>query len=78
FYIRTADKLQRTSVWLESLEGGVEYLREVIIHDKLGLNAQLEKELKVLQERVACEWQETLDSPQALKRFAHFINNPKP
>lgn len=78
FYIRTADKLQRTSVWLESLEGGVEYLREVIIHDKLGLNAQLEKELKVLQERVACEWQETLDSPQALKRFAHFINNPMP
>ena len=40
FYIRTADKLQRTSVWLESREGGVEYLREVIIHDKVGLNAQ--------------------------------------
>jgi nitrite reductase (NADH) large subunit len=78
FYIRTADKLQRTSVWLDNLEGGIEYLRDVIINDKLGLNAQLEKELNALQERVACEWKETVDSPKALKRFAHFINNPMP
>lgn len=78
FYIRTADKLQRTSVWLDNLEGGIEYLRDVIINDKLGLNAQLEKELKALQERAACEWKETVDSPKALKRFAHFINNPMP
>ena len=45
FYIRTADKLSRTSTWLESLEGGIDYLRDVIVSDKLGLNAQLEQEL---------------------------------
>lgn len=45
FYIRTANKLQRTSVWLENLEGGIDYLKSVIIDDKLALNAQLESEM---------------------------------
>ena len=49
FYIRTADRLQRTSLWLESLEGGIDYLRKVIIDDKLGLNSQLEQELNRLR-----------------------------
>ncbi|PLR45950.1 nitrite reductase large subunit NirB [Chimaeribacter arupi] len=77
FYIRTADKLQRTSLWLESLEGGIAYLRSVIIDDKLGLNAQLEAEIAQLQARVVCEWQETLAHPEQLSRFAHFINSPQ-
>nr|WP_154324427.1 nitrite reductase large subunit NirB [Pantoea sp. 201603H] len=75
FYIRTADKLQRTSVWLESLEGGLDYLKEVIIHDKLGLNTQLEGELARLREVVTCEWTETVNAPQQQTRFAHFINS---
>jgi len=75
FYIRTADKLQRTSVWLESLDGGIDYLREVIIHDKLGLNAQLEADLARLRERFVCEWQATLAQPERLARFRHFINS---
>ena len=75
FYIRTADKLNRTSVWLENLEGGIDYLRSVIIDDKLNLNEQLESELARLREKVICEWRETVDSPEAQVRFRHFINS---
>ena len=77
FYIRTADKLTRTSVWLENLEGGIDYLRSVIIDDKLNLNAQLEGELLRLREKVICEWRETVENPQAQVRFRHFINSPQ-
>lgn len=75
FYIRTADKLQRTSVWLENLEGGINYLRSVIIEDKLGVNDQLEAEIARLRDAFACEWTETLKNPQAQQRFKHFINS---
>ncbi len=75
FYIRTGDKLQRTSVWLESLEGGIDYLRSVIINDKLGMNALLEQEIARLREKVICEWTETVNTPEAQVRFAHFINS---
>ncbi|GAA0346128.1 nitrite reductase large subunit NirB [Morganella psychrotolerans] len=78
FYIRTADKLNRTSTWLESLEGGIDYLRDVIVSDKLGLNTQLEQELTHLRNKVICEWQETVDNPHARQRFNHFINSPLP
>lgn len=78
FYIRTADKLSRTSTWLESLDGGIDYLRDVIVSDKLGLNAQLEQELAQLREKVTCEWQETVNNPHARKRFSHFVNSPLP
>lgn len=75
FYIRTADKLQRTAVWLENLEGGIGYLRSVIIEDKLGVNDQLEAEIARLRDAFACEWAETLKNPQAQQRFKHFINS---
>ncbi|MBW5407800.1 nitrite reductase large subunit NirB [Morganella morganii] len=78
FYIRTADKLSRTSTWLENLEGGIDYLRDVIVSDKLELNAQLEQELAQLREKVTCEWQETVNNPHARKRFSHFVNSPLP
>lgn len=74
-YIRTADKLQRTSLWLESLEGGIDYLQQVIIHDKLGLNAQLEAEVARLREGFTCEWQTTVSDSSQLARFSHFIND---
>lgn len=76
FYIRTGDRLQRTSLWLESLEGGIDYLRSVIIDDKLGINARLEAELAELRARARCEWKETLEDPAQQARFAHFINAP--
>jgi len=77
FYIRTADKLQRTSVWLENLEGGIDYLRSVIINDKLGINSTLEQEIAALRHNTICEWTETVNTPQAQVRFAHFINSDK-
>ncbi|MFH8135846.1 nitrite reductase large subunit NirB [Pantoea osteomyelitidis] len=76
FYIRTADRLQRTSLWLESLDGGIDYLRSVIVDDRLGLNDELESELARLRASVVCEWQTTLAEPRQLARFAHFINSP--
>lgn len=77
FYIRTADRLQRTSVWMDNLEGGLEYLQKVIIDDSLGLANELEKEMEVNIGNYQCEWAKTLESPEKLKRFSHFINSEK-
>jgi nitrite reductase (NADH) large subunit len=75
FYIRTADKLQRTSVWLENMEGGIDYLRSVIIDNKLGINDELESEMARLRKLMVCEWKETVEHPEKQKRFTHFINS---
>ncbi|OBT07942.1 nitrite reductase large subunit [Vibrio sp. UCD-FRSSP16_10] len=75
FYIRTAAPLQRTSVWLENLEGGVDYLRKVIVEDKLNINAQLEADVAKLIEEFRCEWTDTINDQQQLTRFSHFINS---
>ncbi|HEY9042799.1 MAG TPA: nitrite reductase large subunit NirB [Rheinheimera sp.] len=77
FYIRTADRLQRTSVWLEKLDGGLAYLKQVVIEDSLGIAAELEQQMALLVNRYACEWQQTLNDPQALKRFRQFVNSPE-
>jgi len=75
FYIRTADRLQRTSVWLENLEGGLDYLKEVVIEDKLNLNEGLEADMAHNIEHYQCEWKTTVDNPTKLKRFKQFINS---
>ncbi|ORT51001.1 nitrite reductase [Vibrio sp. qd031] len=75
FYVRTADKLQRTSVWLENLEGGLDYLKQVVIEDKLGICDELEKEMAASLANYQCEWKTTIESPEKLKRFSHFINS---
>lgn len=77
FYIRTADRLQRTSVWLESLSGGLEYLKQVVIEDKLKLNQELEQQMERLVDSYQCEWKTTINDPEKLKRFRHFINSDK-
>ncbi len=74
FYIRTADKLQRTSVWRESLEGGLDYLKDVIIHDSLGLGAELEAQMQLVVDRYECEWANVLKDEEKLKRFRTFVN----
>ncbi len=76
FYIRTADRLQRTSVWLENLERGIEYLKEVVIDDKLGLVAELESAMQANIDNYQCEWKTTIETPEKLRRFSHFINSP--
>ena len=77
FYIRTADRLQRTSVWLENLEGGLEYLKEVIIDDKLAIAEELEAEMATNIENYQCEWKTTINNEERLQRFSHFINSEK-
>ncbi|WP_341939055.1 nitrite reductase large subunit NirB [Marinimicrobium sp. C2-29] len=78
FYIRTADRLQRTSVWLENLEGGLDYLREVVIDDKLNIGQELEDDMTRNIANYECEWKKTLEDPEKLKRFSHFINTDEP
>lgn len=75
FYVRTADRLQRTSVWLENLEGGLEYLREVIVDDKLGICAELEAEMAHVVGSFQCEWKITVEDPDKVRQFAHFVNS---
>lgn len=75
FYISTADKLQRTSVWRESLEGGLDFLKAVVIEDSLGLAAELEAQMQLVVDRYECEWANALKSPEKLKRFRTFVND---
>lgn len=77
FYIRTADKLQRTSVWREGLEGGLDYLKQVVIDDSLGLARELETQMQQVVDRYECEWANALGDPEKLKRFRTFVNDQR-
>lgn len=75
FYVRTADRLQRTSVWMDNMEGGLDYLRSVIIDDKLGICAELEKEMLHIVDTYQCEWKTAINDPVKKLRFNHFVNS---
>jgi len=75
FYIRTADRLQRTATWMNNMEGGLDYLKEVIIDDKLGLCDELENEMSCIINTYECEWNKTVNDPERLKRFRSFVNS---
>lgn len=75
FYMRTAKPLQRTAAWQERLEGGLDYLKEVIIEDTLGIADDLEKEMEALVNKYECEWTQAVNSPEMMKRFTHFVNS---
>ncbi|WP_248722623.1 nitrite reductase large subunit NirB [Seonamhaeicola sp. ML3] len=74
-YMRTAKPLQRTAAWQERLEGGMDYLKEVIIDDKLGIAEDLEKEMETLVNKFECEWTQAVNDPEMMKRFSHFVNS---
>ncbi|GBG31700.1 Nitrite reductase NADPH [Hondaea fermentalgiana] len=76
FYIRTADKLQRTARWLEALEGGIDYLKEVVVNDKLGIAEELEAQMAHLIYTYKCEWKEIVTDPERRKMFAQYANEP--
>jgi nitrite reductase (NADH) large subunit len=78
FYIRTANRLERTATWLNKLEGGMDYLKAVVVDDVLGIGAQLEAEMAHQVATYACEWQATLQDPVKLQRFQHFVNADAP
>jgi nitrite reductase (NADH) large subunit len=77
-YIRTGDRLQRTSTWLENLEGGIDYVRRVVCEDSLGIGAELEADMQKQVDTYACEWKEAIESPEILQRFRHFVNSDEP
>lgn len=78
FYIRTADRLERTATWFNKLEGGIEYLKQVIIEDSLGICAELEAQMEHLVNTYQCEWKTTIEDPQKVQRFQHFVNSDLP
>jgi nitrite reductase (NADH) large subunit len=74
YYVRTADRLTRTATWLNKLEGGIAHVKDVVIHDKLGLAEELEREMQTIVDTYQCEWQTTVNDPEKLKRFQPFVN----
>ena len=75
FYVRTADRLQRTATWLNNLEGGLDYLKSVIIDDSLGICAELEAEMAHVVDTYACEWKTAVEDPETLRQFRAFVNS---
>jgi len=75
FYVKTADRLQRTSVWMDDLEGGLSYLQDVVINDALGINDELEAQMNAVVDTYQCEWKTTLENPESRKRFRQFVNS---
>jgi len=77
-YIRTGDRLQRTSTWLENLEGGIDYVRRAVCEDSLGIGAELETDMQKFVDGYACEWKKAIETPEILERFRHFVNSDAP
>ena len=78
FYVRTADRLQRTSTWRENLEGGLDYLKGVLLNDTLGLNAELELQMQAVVDTYQCEWKSAVTDPAVRQRFKSFVNSDQP
>jgi nitrite reductase (NADH) large subunit len=76
FYIRTADRLQRTAAWIEAMDGGLDHLRAVIVDDSLGICADLEAAMETHVAGYADEWRGVLEDPAKLERFVSFVNAP--
>ena len=78
FYVRTADRLQRTSTWRDNLEGGLDYLKGVLLNDTLGLNAELEAQMQHVVDTYQCEWKTAVTDPAVRQRFRTFVNSDQP
>jgi nitrite reductase (NADH) large subunit len=76
YYVRTADRLQRTAPWVDSLDGGLDRVREVVVDDALGLGSELEAAMATHVDGYQDEWRATLDDPDKLARFVSFVNAP--
>ena len=75
FYVRTADRLQRTSTWRDNLEGGLGYLQDVILRDSLGLGAELDSQMQHVVDTYQCEWKTAVTQPEVRQRFRTFVNS---
>jgi nitrite reductase (NADH) large subunit len=77
YYVRTADRLQRTAPWIEEVDGGLDGVREVIMEDSLGICADLDAAMARHVENYEDEWKAVLEDPEKLRRFSSFVNAPK-
>jgi nitrite reductase (NADH) large subunit len=77
YYIRTADRLQRTARWQEDLDGGLEHVKAVVVDDSLGIGADLEEAMAEHVDNYEDEWAATLADPERLRRFRSFVNAPE-
>ncbi|WP_179589769.1 nitrite reductase large subunit NirB [Pigmentiphaga litoralis] len=75
FYVRTADRLQRTSTWRDNLEGGLDYLKRVVLDDSLGIANELEADMQRVVDAYECEWKRAVTDPETRRRFRHFVNS---
>lgn len=78
FYIKTADRLQRTATWMENMEGGLAYLQEVVINDSLKIGDELEAQMESLRDTYQCDWKTAIENPEFTKRFKSFVNVDSP
>ncbi|MCF3960180.1 nitrite reductase large subunit NirB [Streptomyces fuscigenes] len=76
YYIRTADRLERTASWLERIEGGLDHVRAVVMDDSLGICADLDRMMARHVEGYEDEWAATLADPDRVRRFTSFVNAP--
>jgi NAD(P)H-dependent nitrite reductase small subunit len=74
YYTFTADPLMRTSKWLEGLDGGIEYLKQVVVDDKLGICDELDARMQAQVDTYECEWKRVVDEPNLRKKFRQFVN----
>ncbi len=74
YYIMSAERLMRTAVWCEKLEGGIEHIRDVVVHDRLGIAAELEAMMQHLVDTYQCEWKSTIQDPEKVRWFRQFMN----
>jgi len=75
YYIHTANPLERTAPWLDRMDGGIEYLKSVVVGDALGIAADLERDMQQLVDRYQCEWKEVVENPERRALFRHFANS---
>ncbi|AIM59625.1 nitrite reductase [Cellulophaga lytica] len=75
YYIQTAQPLMRTAAWLDKLEGGIDYVKDVVINDCLGIVDQLDKDMQHLVETYKCEWKEAIETPEIRAKYTHFVNS---
>jgi len=76
YYVRTADRLQRTAAWVEDHEGGLEAIADVVINDSLGIGADLDAAMAVHVDSYVDEWAATLADPEKRAQFVSFVNAP--
>ena len=78
FYVRTADRLERTATWLEKLEGGIDHLRAVV--DRRRRSASAPSSRPTWQRHVdtyECEWKATIDDPAASQALRVLRQRPR-